>query len=110
MRNRQYITPPPSVPMFLYKSRPEYVLPDLIEWAIKEYNDGLEFAARRGYWKELAYVSKEYSPMRILAEMSGFRKICAYVQQGSEDGWNSLSKPQREFILRSYELQGLLSR
>lgn len=107
---RQYINPPPDFPMFMYKNRPEYVLPALIEWANKEYNDGLKFAAERGYWKELAYVSSEYSPLRVLAEMSGFRKICAYVQQGSVEGWKRVPKEHREFIMRSYELRDLLYR
>ncbi len=107
---RQYINKPPDFPMFMYKNRPEYVLPALIEWANKEYSDGLDFCAKRGYYREYKYINEEYSPLRILAEMSGFRKICAYAEQGSMEGWNRMPREHREFIMRSYELRDLLLR
>jgi len=106
---RQYITNPPNLPAFLYKHRPEYTLPKLIAWAKQEFDDRLRYCAENGYWYELKRLNDEYSPMRVLAEMSGFRRICANVVN-NQAGWNKLSGRDRVFIRRSYELRDLLMR
>ncbi len=106
---RQFMTAPPNIPLYLYKHRPDYTLPRLIEWAKQELEDRINYCAKRGYLKEYLILTKEYSAMRVLAEMSGFRRICANAVQ-NEDGWNRMTGRERVFIRRSYELRDLLLR
>ena len=106
---RQYVVNPPNIPMFIHKNYPQQTLPKLIQWAEKEFDARLKYCAENGYWYELKRLNEEYSPMRILAEMSGFRKICAYLQN-NQRGWNELTGRQRVFVRRSYELRDLLMR
>lgn len=106
---QQYITPPPDLPMFVHKHYPEKTLPQLIVWAQREFQDRLIHCAERGYFRTLKYLNEEYSPIRILAEMSGFRKICSYLIN-NEKGWNKMTVRERRFIRSAYELRDLLLR
>lgn len=106
MNNTQFITPPPDIPLFVYK-RSASALVELIKWANKEWIDRVKYCAHHGYLKEHTRLTKDYSPIRILAEIPGYRKICANVSQSSWDGLNSR---QRSFIRRALELRDLLLR
>lgn len=103
MRNA-YIIQPPSVPMFLYKNHPSN-LRNLIEWAKKEHNARLRYCAEHGYFRELKRLNEDYSYLRVLAEIKGFRKICATI---SQNAWNELSGRDRVSIRRAYEFRELL--
>lgn len=100
----QYVVQPPSVPYFLYKgySKP---FKDLIEWARKEYASRLTYCAKHGYYKEHRRLTSDYSPKRILAELSGFRRVCALM---TERAWNNLSRAERGFISDAFEMRDLL--
>jgi len=102
----QYINKPPSFPLFIYKTSPQ-ALRELVAWANTEYNDWLKYLTKNGYYKQLDYFNKNVSPYRILAEMSGFRRIASLISQKI---WNELSGRERVFIRRSYELRDALLR
>jgi hypothetical protein len=67
----------------------------------------LKYCATHGYWKTLKYLNEEYSPVRLLAEIHGFRRMCANIDQNT---WNKLTGRQRVFIRRAFELRELLFR
>ena len=100
----QYITPPPNVPVFLYKTHP-FALRHLIEWAKAEHQERLQYCAERGYYRELKRLNDDYSPIRVLAEMDGLGKICAKITQKT---WDKLTFRERVFIRRAYEMRNLL--
>lgn len=104
MNGSQYIISPPDLPTFLYKSNAS-ALKGLISWATKEHRKRLAYCARRGYFREWKRLHEDYSPVRVLAEMEGFHKICSLI---TEDVWNELSARERVFIRRAYELRGML--
>ena len=106
---QQYVIPPPDVPLYLYKNRPEMTLPQLIRWAEAEFQSRLVYLAEHGYWRELKVMNEQWSPIRILAEMRGFRRICAFLVNNA-DGWNRMSTVDRRFITRAFELRDLLLR
>lgn len=99
----EYITPPPNVPFFLFNRA--VVLKNMIEWAKKEHAARIQFCADRGYYRELKRLNEDYSPMRVLAEVNGFRRICAKI---TESVWNELTGRERVFIRRSFEIRQLL--
>lgn len=107
MNGSQYITPPPDLPMFLYRRYAKSSLQKLIEWAKAEHQARLVFCAEHGYWREFKRLNEEYSPIRVLAEIKGFRRICANLTQ---EGYNQLSGRERVFIRRAYEFRELLFR
>lgn len=96
--------PPPDIPSFLYKSNTQ-ALRNLIAWAKREWIERVNYCADNGYMKQHARLTSDYSPMRILAEMSGYRRICSEISSRS---WNGLSGRDRVFIRRAYELERLL--
>lgn len=102
----QYIIQPPDVPEFLYK-RNYQAWKQLIDWAKAEFQARLIYLSENGYWKELRNLNQNYSPMRILAEMSGYRKLCSLL---SGELWNELTGRERVFIRRSFELRDILFR
>lgn len=104
--NSQYVIQPPSIPEFLYKSNFSAWIA-LISWANKEYKARLRFCAKNGYFKEWIKLHKEYSPIRILAEMPKYRKLCALLTEGV---WDMFSARERSFLRRSYEMRDLLFR
>ena len=97
----RYYTNPPDIPMFLYKHRAKKNFGDLIAWSIKEYDDALRLMAKRGAMRTVKYLTEEYSPMRILAEMPNFRAVVAKLDM---DTYNELSARERQFIRRAYEI------
>lgn len=101
-----YITPPPNIPYFLFK-RYSSSLEQMIKWAEKEFQDRLRYCAEHGYWRSLKYLNEEYSPIRILAEAHGFRKMCSMITPTS---WNKLSGRHRVFIRKAFELRDILFR
>jgi len=106
--NAQYFIPPPSVPDFLYKWSLE-AWHDLLAWSWNEYRARLKQNARRGHYKELAVQASEFSPERVLAELKGFRRMCALLAQ-NENLWNQLTRAQRRYIVNCYNLRDLLLR
>jgi hypothetical protein len=101
-----YITPPPDIPYFMFK-RYASSFERMIKWAEKEFQDRLRYCAEHGYWRTLKYLNEEYSPVRLLAEIHGFRRMCANIDQNT---WNKLTGRQRVFIRRAFELRELLFR
>lgn len=101
----QYFTQPPDVPLFLCGRASN--LRNLIEWATKEYQTAIVITTKRGMFKTLKHLSEEYSPIRILAEMKNFRRICANIKR---DDWNELSGRERVFIRRAFEMRDALLR
>lgn len=66
MTTARYFTPPPNnQPDFIYKRYGSRAAKDLISWAKKEYDDALKLFTKRGAWKTVSHLSKEYSAMRI---------------------------------------------
>jgi len=103
---QQYVNEPPSIPLFLYKTKTQS-LRDLISWAKKEWVDRLNYCAEHGYMLQHKRLTSDYSPMRILAEMTGYRRICSIVTQ---ECWSGLTGRERVFIRRAFELRDLLLR
>lgn len=99
----QYIIQPPSVPDFLCHRHTN--LERLIAWAKAEHQRWVIFCADRGYYRYLKVLNEEYSPVRFLAELHGFRKICAMI---NEREWNKLSRSDRRFIASAFELREIL--
>lgn len=107
---RYYTLPPEEVPAFIYKHYPNALVrhaQDLIAWSKKEYNDALRLYARRGEFATVRLLTTNYSPMRLLAEMDGFRRIVALLVRDA-DIFNSLSGRDRVFIRRAYEVYEML--
>jgi hypothetical protein len=104
MSNSSYLIPPPNVPIFLYKFHSNS-LRKLIEWAKAEHRARLIWCAENGYYKELKRLNEDYSPMRVLAELTEYHKICATI---TKTIWNSLSGRERVFLRRAYEVRDLL--
>ena len=101
----QYFVQPPDVPMFL-AGRPSN-LRGLIQWAKDEHQRAVIISTKKGLWKTLDRLSKEYSPIRVLAEMHEFRRICANIKKSD---WDALTGRERVFIRRAFELRDLLLR
>jgi hypothetical protein len=76
-------------------------------WSYREYRERLKQLPRRGHLKELNYQARESSPLRVLAEMSGFRGLCAVLVKRPWM-WNRLPKEQRDYIRKAFELRGYL--
>lgn len=102
----QYVIQPPNIPEFLYKSN-STAWKSLIVWANKEYEARLRYCAKNGYLKQWVWLHKNSSPIRILAEMSKYRKFCSLLTEGV---WDMFSARERRFLRRSYELRELLFR
>lgn len=105
-QHHEHVVPPPSVPDFMYKG---YSQPfrNLIIWAKEEYQARLDYCAKRGYFRQHQVYTKNYSPMRVLAEMSGFRRFCSLM---TDKAWSGLSRAERKFIVGAFELRDILMR
>lgn len=101
----QYIVQPESVPDFLAWRHTN--IERLIRWAKEEHQRWLMFCAEKGYYRYLKVLNEEYSPIRFLAELHGFRKICAGLQSHERE-WNKLSREDRKFIVSAYNLREAL--
>lgn len=102
----QYVIPPPDVPEFMYKTYDSAWI-DLIKWANREYRARLHYLAKNGYVREWKVMNEEYSPIRILAELSGYRRFCSKMTQSV---WDKFTGRERVFIRRAYELRDILKR
>lgn len=102
----QYVLAPPDVPRFFYGS---YVSSwrDLIYWSKREHIARLRYLADNGYVKEFRRFQREWSPIRILAELPGFRRMCALM---GETVWKRLLKEEKDFIISCLKLRELLKR
>lgn len=101
---RQYVIDPPALPLFLYK-RNETAWIRLIDWAKREFHARLVYCAENGYMREFKWLNENSSAMSILAELSGFRRMCAVMETCV---WNEFTMRERSFIRRSFELRDLL--
>lgn len=97
---RYFTSPPTNIPEFFFR-RYAWMWRKLIAWSTKEYNDALILFSRRGAMKTVKYLNEEYSAMRILAEMPGFRRLVAILTQ---DVWDDFTVRERSFIRRAYEI------
>lgn len=104
MRDTNFILQPPSVPMFLYKSHAG-TWREHIKWARKEFQARIRYLAEHGEWKLLKWMNENSSPIRVLAELPDYPKMCAKLDDGA---WNRLSREEREFITGAYELRAML--
>lgn len=102
-----FIAPPPvtKLPKFLYKYYPQQIFGSLMKWADNEYNRALDYAIKHNDYRMAKALYQEWSGMRILSEMDGFRYICA---QLDEDSHRKLDRKTRKFIRKSYEMYELL--
>ncbi len=100
-----YISPPPSVPPFL-SGRVSH-LRNLIRWSKDEHQRWIIRCTENGYYRYLKVLNEEYSPIRFLAEMPGFRNVCAQITQND---WNTLSGRERKYIRAAFELRDQLFR
>lgn len=111
--NVQYYIQPPDIPEFLYKTSHK-AWQDLMVWAYKEYRRRLTYLSRGGNYLELTRQSNEFSPIRILAELSGFRRYCAEMRDHWANtgscAWNKMDKKEQHFIVAAYEMRELLFR
>lgn len=104
MTSARYFTAPPNdLPDFICKRYGSQVAKDLISWASKEYDDALKLFTKRGAWKTVNHLYREYSAMRILAEMPDFKRIVSLMVSDVNE-WNKLDGRERVFIRRAYEL------
>lgn len=101
----QYVIPPPNIPQFLFKHYSDTMAKRLIEWAKKEFDLRIRYCADRRYYRELKWLNENSSPIRILAELPNYRKICSYF---TDESWNRLSARERSFVRRAYELREIL--
>lgn len=104
--SNHYVIPPPNVPEFMYRTYDSTWI-DLIKWANREYRARLHYLAKNGYVREWKKMNEEYSPIRILAELTGYRRLCAKMNDGV---WNRFSMRERVFIRRAFELRDYLKR
>lgn len=102
----QYVIAPPDVPRFFYGSY-ESSWRELIYWAKREHIARLKYCADRGYIKEFRRLQREWSPIRILAELTGFRRMCAVM---GESVWKRLFSEEKDFIISCLKLRDLLKR
>jgi len=74
--NPQYFIQPPSLPEFMFK-RNKQAWYEIMSWSYREYRERINHNARHGHMRELTVQHREYSPIRILAELHGFRRLCS---------------------------------
>ena len=102
----EYFIQPPSIPEFLFKTKKDawYAL---MAWSYKEYKQRIEHNMIHGHVRELVVQDREYSPIRILAEMSGFRKLCSIM---TSELWDSFSRREQDYLIACFEMREHLFR
>jgi len=105
----RYVIPPPDVPEFLYGTY-ESAWRDLIYWAKREHIARLRYCADHGYIKEFRRQQREWSPVRILAELSGFRRYCGILQKRGRRIWKNFFREEQDFLISCLKLRDLLKR
>jgi hypothetical protein len=101
----QYVIPPPSFPPYLCKmSLAPFI--ELARWAYREHKARLKYYAENGFFKEYVVQNEQYSPIRMLAELPGFRRYCSHL--GSNRQWPTADPRFQDFIIKSYNLRELV--
>lgn len=106
MRNQQYYINPPNIPEYLYRSHFE-AWRQLMIWSWNEYQERLKRLSRNGHYKELHVQASKFSPERVLAESTGFRKKCSIM---TSEVWDQFTRAQQDYLIRCYDLRDLLLR
>lgn len=101
-----YVIPPPDLPRFFYSFKVS-AWRDLIYWAKREHIARMRYLAENGYVREFRVFQREWSPIRILAELPGFRRFCAVMKAFV---WWKLFREEQEFIISCLKLRDLLKR
>lgn len=98
----RYYNPPPPVdlPKFMYRAYPEQIFESLVTWADAEYRKALQEATRKGRAGVIRVLAGEWSGMRVLSELEGFRWLCANLDEAS---WRRLSRKTRKFLTGAFE-------
>lgn len=107
--NARYVIPPPDIPKFFYGFKVS-AWRDLIYWAKREHIARLRYLAEHGYIREFRVFQREWSPIRILAELPGFRRYCGVLQEKGEWIWKNLFREEQDFIISCLKLRDLLRR
>ena len=101
-----YVSPPkPNYLTYLTPKMASRFYLKLAEWADLEYATALRGAISRGKMGTIRCLSDEWSGMRVLSQLEGFRMMCAKID---EETWNLLDRKTRKFITKSYEIYELL--
>lgn len=108
MSRRYYVEPPTqgNIPAFLKKHFLARHIRNLIRWAEREYNTGMNYLNKHASMKTIMYFQQEVSAMRVLAESGLFQDV---LESLNETNFNQLSARERRFVRRSYELFKALS-
>lgn len=103
----QFFNEPVDLPEFFYRNPhlAKKAYRQMIEWAIKEYNDALRLFAKRKAWKTVRFYSNEVSPMRVLASLPDFFHLMSFM---TDETWKCLSREDRRFLQYSYEIYNFL--
>jgi hypothetical protein len=106
--SRTYLPVPTqgNIPAFLKKAYLANHVRDLIQWAKQEYTVGMNYLNKHASAKTILYFQHNVSAMRVLAENEAFREVLDLM---NEQNWNQLSRRDRLFIRRAYELFRALS-
>jgi len=91
----QYYIQPPSVPDFVYKVSIQAWY-ELMVWSYREYRERIHQNPARGYLRETTEQAREYSPIRVLAEMRGFRRLCSIMPNRV---WDSLERQEQDYLI-----------
>ena len=102
----QYYIQPPNIPEFLYKIS-NLAWYKLMEWSYREYQERIRRNAMNGNYKEITVQSREYSPIRILAELHGFRRMCSIM---TSETWKKFDGREKDYLIRCFEMRELLFR
>lgn len=101
-----YINPPkPTYLTYLSPKMASRFYVKLAEWADQEYSTALRSAISRGRYNITRCLSDEWSGMRVLSNLEGFRMMCAKID---EETWNLLDRKTRKFITKAFEMYELL--
>jgi len=101
-----YVIQPPSFPDVVFKMSTKPYL-ELMEWAKTEFNARLDYCAKHGYMREHRELTRNFSPVRILAELTSYRRFCSIM---SERIWNEFRREERRFFVDAFELREFLMR
>lgn len=106
--SRTYLPVPTQgdIPAFLKKAYLADHVRNLIQWAKQEYTVGMNYLNKHASAKTILYFQHNVSAMRVLAENEAFREVLDLM---NEQNWNQLSRRDRLFIRRTYELFRALS-
>lgn len=102
----EYFISPPSIPEFLFKTS-KGAWYEIMSWSYREYKYRIEHNMVHGHPRELVVQDREYSPIRILAEMAGFRRLCAIM---TSELWDSFSRREQDYLIACFDMREKLFR